>query len=341
MNSLANQNNQTNKPTGQPIEPPDFIYQFILMGIIGGIALITNAFLFIIIIRRKRLRIPANDILLSMFICGFLFGGVYVLPKWTNIEYIKWPIYCSLSGPIGVFFTLIFNLHQCLICLDKFLALKWPLTYRISVNHCKMISVIVVTWIVAGFAAFSPLIFFRPINNRFCVVSAQDFGQETTYLQVVYGLVFFVPLILMVICYTGIIIIVNSRTKMDQYRNNASIDQNFFSITVKTAKQMSVIAGIFIVLWLPFIALSLYMLINYKVVLLQRSWILPMFEAFRFLAFAYPSINPILCGYYVNSIRRAMYHDVGRKLTVVKKSPTSPSYTHSTGLALTTKSEVF
>lgn len=347
MNSMSNDSNQSSAiPSGPPIVPPDFTHQFILMGIIGSVSIITNAFLFIIIIRRKKLRTPANDILFSMFICGFLFGAVYVLPKWTNIEYIKWPIYCSLSSPIGVFFAFLFNLHQCLVCFDKFLALKWPLTYRIAVNHCKMMTVIVVIWIVAGFAAFSPLIFYRPINDKFCILISRDFNAESTYLKVVYGLVFFVPLILMVLCYTGIIIIVNSRTQMDKYRNIASLDQTFFSITVKTAKQMAVISGVFVVLWLPFIALSLYLVVNVHVVVHQGSWILPMFEAFRFLAFAYPAINPILCGYYVTSIRRAMRHDVVRKLTVGNKKSSekhsnSANYTNSTGLHLSSQSQAF
>ncbi|RDD39085.1 Trace amine-associated receptor 7b [Trichoplax sp. H2] len=340
MNSMLNNSNSTNRPSMSNTQPaPDLTYSHVLMGIIGGMCIITNAFIFITIVRRKKLRTPANDILQSMFISGFLFGAVYILPKWTNLEYLRWPIYCSLSGPIGVHFTLIFNFHQCLICIDKLLALRWPLKYRISISHCKMITVIIVIWLVAAFAAFSPLMFFRPISNVYCIQRSRDVEKEALYLKIIYGLVFFVPLILMVISYTGIIVIVNSRTRMDRYRSDKHIDQNFFSITIKTAKQMAVIAGAFVVLWLPFIAISLYAVSNPFALFFQRSWFQPLFETLRFLAFSYPAINPIFCAYYVNSIRKALYQDVGRKLTVVKKPPYSN--TNSTNLPLKTTSQSF
>lgn len=123
----------------------------------------------------------------------------------------------------------------------------------------------------------------------------------------------------MVICYRDTIIIVNSRTEMDHYRNNCSLDQNFFSVTVKTVKQMAVIAGVFTMLWLLFIALSLYLLVNSNTVQQQRKLISPIFEAFRLLAFVYPAIDPILCCYYVNSLQEAMHSDAGSRLKASKK----------------------
>ncbi|EDV21884.1 uncharacterized protein TRIADDRAFT_59539 [Trichoplax adhaerens] len=224
MNSMLNNSNSTNRPSMSNTQPaPDLTYSHVLMGIIGGMCIITNAFIFITIVRRKKLRTPANDILQSMFISGFLFGAVYILPKWTNLEYLRWPIYCSLSGPIGVHFTLIFNFHQCLICIDKLLALRWPLKYRISISHCKMITVIIVIWLVAAFAAFSPLMFFRPISNVYCIQRSRDMEKEALYLKIIYGLVFFVPLILMVISYTGNIYHWKSASLLFELRSMSSL----------------------------------------------------------------------------------------------------------------------
>lgn len=284
--------------------------------IIGVIGIITNLVLFLSIISSKSLRNPSHIIIASSFLVGVLFNGLYILPRWAAFQYFyQYPIICTILPLLGAAFLFNYNLHQCFISMDRYFAVKWPVKYRRSMHKRLYVNIMVILWGFSLLTAFIPVMTFRPFNSKRCVLhSGNSLAERINAYWQFFGWFFF-PFITIIFCYSQIFhMIFGKRRKAIVPNVTASYRpmQLDTKKTINASIQMGILAFIFIVMMLPYTCVFLVSEIR-RVAPVSLQTFLDMVFITRYLAFSYPAINPILYGYFVDSIRYAAFDRLNLK----------------------------
>lgn len=288
---------------------PKFIYPLdkaIVWSIISGITILTNAYMLILICRKSKLWSSVNVILGSMFTAGVLFGSVYLLPRFAYGNLVAMGSYCHLLITFGQALSVIFMLHQCLICLDRYFGVLSPLKYRTFATSKIYIGIILITWLIAFFGASIPLMTFNPIIGTTCNMTTHNIEAETVFIFTLLGALFFLPLIVILITYAHIIYIFNHRDPLVLPVNqDGSTKLTFLQKNRKLVMNVAVITTVLIVMWCPYVTIVLI----YRVKPVYSSSELTVINIVQYFAFSYPAVSPLLYAYNMKSLRREVVKD--------------------------------
>ncbi|XP_044535394.1 C-C chemokine receptor type 5-like [Gracilinanus agilis] len=193
------------KHTASLILPPLYSLVFIF-GFVG------NALVFLILIRCKKLKSMTDIYLLNLAISDLLF--IITLPFWAHYAADQWILGDALCKVLtgfyhmgffgGVFFIILLTIDRYLAIVHAVFALKArTVTFGIMTS--------VITWVVAGFASLPAIIFTKSqkegdqhtCSPRFPSEQSTFWKNFQTLKMNLLGLV--VPLLVMIICYSGII----------------------------------------------------------------------------------------------------------------------------------------
>ncbi|RDD46305.1 D(1)-like dopamine receptor [Trichoplax sp. H2] len=263
--------------------------------------LLTNCSFLFLISCIKNLRKPSNSFIASMAVLGILWSAMYIFPRWALSSIINnsenW-FYCSLTALLGIFFTIVINLHLCLISLDKYIAIIFPFFYlKHATNYAITISIGVV-WVLPLSIAIIPPLTFRNFSSGACVlVNSDNLAAEESYFIAVFSILFFVPIICMVFAYSHIFLIANKQLKVLADQDNS---QHRF-LNIKAAKYLSIIVGVFLIAWLPYV---IFFFAIYVGAVRPNLEIIDALFVLRFLAFSYPCINPVMYGLLQSDLRK-------------------------------------
>ena len=198
----------------------------------------------------NRLKTRTNAFLVSLAISDFLVGGIS-LPMWIYIILTEFnESHATFNAVFKIFdiFTALASIyHLTAISIERYIAVSRPFYYNClsSFFHRAMIAS---AWIVAGVLA-----------------SLSSITTKTPWISQVYSMVlliggFTVPVVITAFMYTGVFSVARSLLQRNPPRiasqQSAKSLKQYYQGERKVAITVALIAGLFLVAWVPFFAVS-------------------------------------------------------------------------------------
>lgn len=134
-------------------------------------------------------------------------------------------------------------LHLCFISLERYVCISSPLTYHERVTKFKAVVSIFAIWLFSIFMAVLKIIMWSM--------------PPPFYEIIVSVLCFFVPLVIMLVCYMKIFMAARQQIKKMILTVHGSPKRFLLSKELKAAKTVGAVIGAFVICWGPFFVLNL------------------------------------------------------------------------------------
>ena len=266
----------------------------------GLAAVIGNAVVLWLLYKNESLRTISNQFLASLSVADLLVGLV-IDPAWIAIK-----CYIKPREPTHILFDVIMLLwihttaattfNLCCVSVDRFIAIRFPFRYHDIVTKKRCYTVIILLWLIS-------------LGLPICSMSVVDDEDNVVALVLSLALITFVfPLFVVSFCYICIL-----REARKQFRkiltaiNPGNYDENIRVNTMqnfKAIKTVGVVLGVYIITWIPSLALLLvdcyYLAANDNCKHKKLFVVWPWAEA---IAFTSSAINPWIY-YFRNTVFR-------------------------------------
>lgn len=303
---------QTALPPANPGNPLDSQAIEIASAILISLGIATNGIAILIIaIRRKKWNIT-HGILASMFTASLLYDTVSALPSSLFRVQLSFtaPLFCSLLRGIGLTLIFVTTLHHCLICFNRYLSLAYPFKYRLRASYRYAVPLIVMIWAAGIITGSAPYYTFRiPSTNRCIVTNTNSLESERIYLNVATGVLYFLPLGIMIVSYGHLFYVINNKPKLLSLMRVNKVSQSFLELNKKLIQQTCAILGVYIILWMPYQISFILTTNGYFNIDLYYA-----FQVFQLFASSYLVINPLLFMYHISTLRKGNARISSKKL---------------------------
>ncbi|EDV27025.1 uncharacterized protein TRIADDRAFT_54536 [Trichoplax adhaerens] len=278
--------------------------QYILL-VVAILTIVNNAILLCVILFHRNLWKATNVIIISMSTAAILWASLYLIPRFVRKDVrFNNSIFCTLLPQFYVLFDVAVCLHLCLISYEKYYAILFPFRYIEDITIRSSVIAISISWLIALIAAAAPFWSHRYFLKGLCVVR-NIFKEESelAYYLVIYCVVFFLPLVSMLIVYGHIFIIANRHIrKFNIGRQNVS--KRTLVRNVRAARYMAVVVCAFTVMCLPY---HIFFFVHFFRIPLDLT---DHMKGLRYLSFSYMFINPVMYGYLNPEIRKTFVKHV-------------------------------
>ena len=252
----------------------------------GLAAVFGNTVVLWLFYKSKSLRTVSNRFLVSLSVADLLVGAVvepiflveYLTPSVDNQNVIHF---------FWIHSTAATTWNLCCVSVDRFVAIRFPLSYQVILTKKRCCVVITVIWVIS---------LFLPFTIMFVKNEATDHHAE---LWLSFAFILFVfPIIVVFFCYICIFKTANKqykRVKKDYQHGDDSSRRALNNF--KAIKTVGLVLGVFIVTWMPSLILALVTYYYRKTEHEQceeqelHSVALPWAEA---AAFTSSAINPLI-----------------------------------------------
>ncbi|EDO35211.1 predicted protein, partial [Nematostella vectensis] len=278
----------------------------LIVGTIFGNSLVCAAFYLF-----RDLRTVTNYFVVSLAIADLLVGFVS-MPLWFTYLVFQWPpqnseIYALwLCFDIATATASIMNL--AVISVDRFYAITLPFQYSQKITKKRACLAIVFVWLYAFAVSSSRAISFAIPSRE----SRAQFSFGYTFFVATAS--FFVPLPVMIYCYTRIFSVArvqaakireldSVRSFIESPRNGNSrpvltsqssfrLQRRALSTDIKAAKTLAIVMGAFLLCWAPYIIALLLEVSCPRCVPFQDKYTLA--KAVKWLVYSNSALNPII-----------------------------------------------
>ncbi|XP_031563024.1 histamine H2 receptor-like [Actinia tenebrosa] len=259
---------------------------------ISGNALVIASFYFYKKIRRSVTNCFIVSLAVSDLMVAFLsepFWLSYEIDHWNSLPknwnaktfsmfWVILDITCAVASIVNLMF----------ISIDRYFAIKSPLSHHTKMTPETSIWIILALWIYSIGAGCLFLL-----------------GWYWKFLMI-FIIGFLVPLIIMVFCYVGIMVVISSKARLSNQVGTTRLDKEF-----KTAKSLGVVTGSFVLCWLPFFMLSL--VYRYCIPCVGDIERLPaLTSAVKWLHYLNSCLNPIIYA-FLNPTFKVAFRSLFRK----------------------------
>ena len=293
----------------QVLHNPSFI-KTAIGTMIGLIGLITNTILLLTILMVGKLR-KSSRTLASLSVCGIIFNAAFVLPihllpLHQSIQYFV--SYYLLGGRLAMLLLVNINLHQCVLGIERWLAVASPLRYR-RYRKSKLVHLTCILLWITSLALISLPLAIRYIMttsnrhlsiNKFNSLNGTAEQIEKICIQVIMSTTYILLFIIIISSYTSILARVNSSHRKSLFVYSKV--KSKYITSVKTIRQMIVVTGTFLILCSPALIVIMSPMIG-KIYITGYNFTV---ISYYFLI-SYPSVNPILYYYYGRNVRKEIY----------------------------------
>lgn len=210
---------------------------------------------------------------------------------------------CKLEGFLVVVFLITAVLNLSAVSYDRLTAIVLPQESRLTMRGARI--VIGCTWL-AGVLLALPLAIYRVYKVRIWRNFTERYCKENTnvlpkYWYVLITVLVWLPLGIMLICYTAIFI------KLDRYEKRVLSREHPLTVSYKrsVAKTLFIVVIVFVVLRLPFTILVVLRAKSYSTDTTIDSGMKLFWYISQYLMFVNAAVNPIIYGYNNENFRRA------------------------------------
>ncbi|XP_039084171.1 C-C chemokine receptor type 3-like isoform X1 [Hyaena hyaena] len=275
-----------------------------LYSVVFVVGLLGNVMVVVILTKYKRLRIMTNIFLLNLAISDLLF--LFTLLFW--IHYSRWnewvfgPFMCKLLSGLyymGLYGEIFFII---LLTIDRYLAIVHAVFALRTRTVSFGIIMSIFTWVLAGVAALPEFVFHHSLNEgeQYICLPLYPRGQEDSWKRFhalsmnILGLA--LPLLIMVICYSGIIRTLLRCPNKTKY---------------KAIRLIFVIMVVFFMFWTPFnlvLLLSAFQAIFFEFSCEQSKRLDVAMQVTEVIAYTHCCVNPIIYAFVGERFREHLGH---------------------------------
>ncbi|XP_065370090.1 neuropeptide FF receptor 2 [Calliphora vicina] len=269
--------------------------------------LIANYAIIRLIILNRSLRTPTNLIIANMAMADFL--TLLICPVLFMINdfyqnYMLGSVGCKMEGFLEGAFLITAVLNLSVVSYDRLTAIVLPSETRLTMRGAKI--VIFLTWL-AGILIALPLAIYRTYKVRHWKNFKEMYCKENTeilpkYWYVLITVMVWLPLGVMLICYSAIFY------KLDRYEKRNLNRENPLTVSYKktVAKTLFIILIVFVTLRLPF---TILVILRDKIIANTNNMVNGKFRMLwyisQYLMFLNAAVNPVIYGYKNDNFRRA------------------------------------
>ncbi|KAM4747825.1 substance-P receptor-like isoform 2-T2 [Rhinophrynus dorsalis] len=264
--------------------------------IIVIVSVVGNIIVMWIILAHKRMRTVTNYFLVNLAFAEASMSAFNTVVNFTYAVHNHWYyglIYCKFHNffPISAVFSSIYSMTA--IALDRYMAIIHPLKPRLSATATKI--VIAVIWGFAFSLAF-PLGYYATVDNaedrEVCYLDWPGYEFNRTYEKLyqvsVFGLIYFLPLLVIGCAYTFIGLTLWASEipgdSSDRYQEQVVAKR-------KVVKMMIVVVCTFAICWLPY---HIYFLLQIFLPNEDQKFYQQLYLAIMWLAMSSTMYNPII-----------------------------------------------
>ncbi|XP_004676300.1 PREDICTED: C-C chemokine receptor type 3 [Condylura cristata] len=281
-----------------------------LYSLVFGVGMLGNMMVVVILTKYRRLRIMSNIYLLNLAISDLLF--LFTVPFW--IHYIVWHTWIFGNGMckflIGLYYTGLYGeiFFIILLTIDRYLAIVHAVLALRARTVLFGIITSFITWGLAGIAALPELIFHMSIEEfeETNCMPLYPVDKEITWKRVqalkmnILGLV--LPLLVMAVCYTGIIKTLLRGPSKKKY---------------KAIRLIFVIMVVFFIFWTPYnliLLLSTYQDIFFEDNCEQSKQLDLALQVTEVIAYTHCCVNPVIYAFVGERFRKYLRHFFHRRV---------------------------
>lgn len=272
----------------------------LLLGLITLVTFVGNILVCLSVIRVRKLRHPANYLLISLAIsdlCVACFVMPFGLYHAINVKWQLGRLLCNIYVVSDVTSCTASILNLCVISIDRYRAITKPLTYCIKRTTRLMLILIAIVWICACLISVPPLLItgneYGTAEEPRCEVS-----QSLWYQLYATCISFYIPLFVMICLYYKIYTAARKVVEAEQ-----RVSANYYTSMRerKASITLGVIMGAFAICWLPFFIIALVRPWSQTVNNIPRAFVL----VTLWLGYANSMLNPIIYVTFHRDFRNA------------------------------------
>ncbi|XP_028852929.1 adrenoceptor beta 3a [Denticeps clupeoides] len=216
MNNTSSINSTGLAEDGLP-GPWLLLFMLIIMIIVLG-----NLLVIIAITRTSQLQTVTNIFIRSLAYADLIMG-VLVVPLATTIVMTgQWHlghIPCNLWTSVDVMCVTASIGTLCMIAVDRYIAITWPLRYKVLLSKCRARIIVCVVWLMSALISFVPIMteqWKKKDDPRGCHKDPMccDFESNEIYAIVSSVVSFYIPLFIMIVLYARVFLIATMQVQL-------------------------------------------------------------------------------------------------------------------------------
>ena len=273
---------------------------------IASIIVIINTLVFVVFLKTKKLRTPANFVLFSLAIADFMTGALniplliigFFTPLITSSTV---RFYLGYLLPVVHTVTAILSVYHIVIAtLEKYLSIIWPITHRL-VKKQTVIKVLLMVWLFSFVIGFIPFAWINKIHDP------AGTKYLIAYVICCFVLVFFVPYGIMVYAFIKIFEAITRGAGQSGTKETKTGHKKKLARERKCAILFVTMATTFVICWFPWYLLTLLTTLDFDLKALE----LPA-HVITLVRYVTSFINPLLYSLLRPDFRRAVKNLVKR-----------------------------
>uniref|UniRef100_A0A9J2PEB5 G-protein coupled receptors family 1 profile domain-containing protein n=1 Tax=Ascaris lumbricoides TaxID=6252 RepID=A0A9J2PEB5_ASCLU len=190
--------------------PSSLLFGLLLL-ILTIVGLVGNVVVIIAIGGDRKMRRTAMNMLLFNLAVADALNLITTTVEWSNTvllgspEWVLPPIFCPIARYLEITFLFASIMTQLIVCVERYIAIVYPIRARQLCSRCKILTTIFIMWIfVALFALPYAILHKKRPTSKGChnIYSSSSFWQNYKWIE--FASFYFLPCIIFVVLYSKV-----------------------------------------------------------------------------------------------------------------------------------------